>query len=200
MKSSWRWGPPVGGCKSFCKVLQTGMTNWADFFAQKNLPNISFYVTIIFWPISISFGCKNCHFLKAFFICSFWGAVTALLLVAPQNEQLLLLPSYWSLPKMNSAPQTEKLLFLPSFWSLPKISAPQNEHVKKALRKWQFSDPKCEQNWPNKFLWLDRYVGKGFWAKKSAQLVIPVRSTFQNDLHPPIGGPNRQLDSIELGN
>ena len=29
---------------------------------------------------------------------------------------------------------------------------------------------------------------KGFWAKESAQLVIPVRSTFQNDLHPPTGG------------
>ena len=34
---------------------------------------------------------------------------------------------------------------------------------------------------------IDRYVWKGFWAKKSAQLVIPVRSTFQNYLHPPIG-------------
>ena len=44
-----------------------------------------------------------------------------------------------------------------------------------------------------KNLWLDRYVGKGFWAKKSAQLVIPVRSTFQNDLHPPIGGPHPLL-------
>ena len=44
-----------------------------------------------------------------------------------------------------------------------------------------------------KFLWLDRYVGKGFWAKKSTQLVIPVRNTFQNDLHPPIGGPHPVL-------
>ena len=44
-----------------------------------------------------------------------------------------------------------------------------------------------------KFLWLGRYVGKGFWAKKSAQLVIPVRNTFQNDLHPPIGGPHPVL-------
>ena len=30
-------------------------------------------------------------------------------------------------------------------------------------------------------------------AKKSAQLVIPVRSTFQNDLHPPTGGPHPVL-------
>ena len=35
---------------------------------------------------------------------------------------------------------------------------------------------------------IDKYVGKVFGAKKSAQLVIPVRNTFQNDLHPPIGG------------
>ena len=28
------WGPPIGGCKSFWKVLRTGMTNLADFFAQ----------------------------------------------------------------------------------------------------------------------------------------------------------------------
>ena len=45
--------------------------------------------------------------------------------------------------------------------------------MKRALRK-------CRE--------IDIYVGKVFWAKKSAQLVIPVRSTFQNDLHPPIGG------------
>ena len=58
--------------------------------------------------------------------------------------------------------------------------APLNENMKKAFRKWQFSHPKCDQN----------------WQKKSAQLVIPVRSTFQNDLHPLIGGPHRQLDFI----
>ena len=43
---------------------------------------------------------------------------------------------------------------------------------------------------------IDRYFGKVFWAKKSAQLVIPVRSTFKNNLHPPIRGPHRQLDFI----
>ena len=41
---------------------------------------------------------------------------------------------------------------------------------------------------PQKKLWLDIYVEKRVWAKKSAKLVIPVCSTFQNDLHPPIGG------------
>ena len=42
-----------------------------------------------------------------------------------------------------------------------------------------------------------RYVGKVFWEKNSTQLAFPVRSTFQNDLHPPIGGPpHRQLDFI----
>ena len=36
-------------------------------------------------------------------------------------------------------------------------------------------------------------LGSGFWAEKMAQLVIPVRSTFQNDLHLPIGGPHPVL-------
>ena len=37
-------------------------------------------------------------------------------------------------------------------------------------------------------------LGRDFSQKKLAQLVISVRSTFQNDLHPPIGGPHRQPD------
>ena len=71
---------------------------------------------------------------------------------------------------------------------LPQTSAPPNEHMKNVFRKWPFSHQKCDQNWPQKKLWLDIYVEKRVWAKKSAKLVIPVRSTFQNDLHPPIGG------------
>ena len=78
-------------------------------------------------------------------------------------------------------------------WTLPQKSAPPNEHMKNVFRKWPFSHPKHEQNWPGKKLWLDIYVEKGVWAKKSAQLVIPVRSTFQNDSHPPIGGPHSVL-------
>ena len=27
IKSSWRWGPPIGGCESLWRVLRTGMTN-----------------------------------------------------------------------------------------------------------------------------------------------------------------------------
>ena len=72
-------------------------------------------------------------------------------------------------------------------------AAPPNLFLKKAHRKWPFSHPKHEENGPKKKLWLDIYVEKGFWAKESAQLVIPVRSTFQNDLHPPIGGPHPVL-------
>ena len=34
VKYSTGWWPPIGGCKSFWKVLWTGMTNWADSFAQ----------------------------------------------------------------------------------------------------------------------------------------------------------------------
>merc|ERR1712047_155876 len=61
---------------------------------------------------------------------------------------------------------------------LPQMrAAPPNLFLKKAHRKWPFSHPKHEQN----------------GAEKSAQLVIPVRSTFQNDLHPPIGGPHPVL-------
>ena len=44
-----------------------------------------------------------------------------------------------------------------------------------------------------KKLGLDIDVEKGFWAKELAQLVIPVHSTFQNGLHPPIGGPHPVL-------
>ena len=36
-------------------------------------------------------------------------------------------------------------------------------------------------------------LGRDFSNKKFAQLVISVRSTFQNDLHPPIGGPHPLL-------
>ena len=76
---------------------------------------------------------------------------------------------------------------------LPQTSAPPNEHMKNVFRKWPFSHQKCDQNWPKKKLWLDIYVEKRVWAKKSAKLVIPVRSTFQNDSHPPIGGPHPVL-------
>ena len=75
----------------------------------------------------------------------------------------------------------------------PKRALPQMNIWKKASRQWQFLHHKCKQNWPKKKLWLDRYVGKGFQRKKLAQLVISVRSTFKNDLHPPIGGPHPVL-------
>ena len=103
MKSSWRWGSLKGGCKSFLKVLRTGMTNWADFFRPKNLPNISIYFTIVFFANFVhDLGEKKLPFSKGFFYmfilgscyCTLIGcspkwkiAVTAILLVAPQNEQ-----------------------------------------------------------------------------------------------------------------
>ena len=49
--------------------------------------------------------------------------------------------------------------------------------------------PKSEKIGQKNYYEIDKYVGKVFWAKKSAQLVIPVHSTFKNDLHPPIGVP-----------
>ena len=36
-------------------------------------------------------------------------------------------------------------------------------------------------------------LGRVFERKKSAQLVIPVRSTFQNDFQKPVGGPHPVL-------
>ena len=39
-------------------------------------------------------------------------------------------------------------------------------------------------------------MGRDFERKKLAQLVIPVHSTFQNDLHPPIGGPGIKVVSF----
>ena len=95
---------------------------------------------------------------------------------------------------------------------LPQTSAPPNEHMKNVFRKWPFSHPKCDQNRPQKKLWLDIYVEKRVWAKKSAQLIIPSCSTFHNDLHPPIGGHHpvlyfttqttknitQQCDSVDL--
>ena len=38
-------------------------------------------------------------------------------------------------------------------------------------------------------------LGRDFSEKKLAQLVNSVRSTFQKDLHPPIGGPHPVLYS-----
>ena len=103
-------------------------------------------------------------------------AVTAILLVAPQNEQR---SPTWTIavPALQLvAPQNERSLI----WTFEE---------KKPLENGNF----CTKTWTKlvkKNLWLDRYDGKGFWAKKMAQLVIPVRSTFQNDLHPPIRGPH----------
>ena len=48
------------------------------------------------------------------------------------------------------------------------VTAPLNEHMKKAFRKWKFSHPKSEQNWSKKYCEIDKYVGKFFWDKKSA--------------------------------
>ena len=63
---------------------------------------------------------------------------------------------------MNSAPQNEQLLFLPSYWLLPKMSAPQNEHLKKKPLENGNICTKNMNKIGQKKLWLDRYVGKGF--------------------------------------
>ena len=57
-------------------------------------------------------------------------------------------------------------------------SAPPNEQMDMAPWKRLFSHPKH---------------GK---KAKIAQMVIPVCSTSRGDLHPPIGGPHRQLDDL----
>ena len=80
-----------------------------------------------------------------------------------------------------------------SFWGATNksaVTAPQNEHMKKPLENGSFLTQIVNKIGQKKHCEIDRYFGKVFWAKKSAQLVIPVRSTFKNDLHPPIGGPH----------
>ena len=67
---------------------------------------------------------------------------------------------------------------------------------KKPLEIGSFRTQNVNKIGKKEYCEIDRYVGKVFWAKKSAQLVIPVRITFQNDLHPAIGGLHRQLDFI----
>ena len=66
----------------------------------------------------------------------------------------------------------------------------------KLLEKGSFRTQNVNKIGQKNYCEIDRYVGKVFGAKKSAQLVISVRSTFKNDLHPTIGGPHRQLDLI----
>ena len=67
---------------------------------------------------------------------------------------------------------------------------------KKPLENGSFRTQNVNKIGQKNYCEIDKYVGKVFWAKKSAQLVIPVRSTFKNDSHPPIVGPHRQLDLI----
>ena len=67
---------------------------------------------------------------------------------------------------------------------------------KKPLENGSFRTQNVNKIGQKNYCEIDKYVGKVFWAIKSAQLVIPVRSTFKNDLHPPIGAPHRQLDLI----
>ena len=148
MKSSWRWGPPIGGCESPWKVLRTGMTNQAVFFARKtlcihlsnhkfllaNFVNISVAKTAIFKGFFQMFILgSTVHFGEH---CSYWGAngiVKSLLFMnsAPQNEQR---SQKWTvLSKMNSAPQNERCS--PKWKVLPKMNrslftiplAPQNK-------------------------------------------------------------------------
>ena len=57
------------------------------FSPKKPSQHIYLFHNDLFGQFCSYFGCENCHFLKAFFICSFRGAVSALLLVAPPNEQ-----------------------------------------------------------------------------------------------------------------
>ena len=114
--------------------------------------------------------------------------------VAPKINKMA--PKWPVLPKMNGAPQNEQcspkrteasLLY---HW-LPKTnSTPQNDMNvwRKKLKKMAVFATETWTKLAKKNLWLGICVEKGFWAKKSAQLVIPVCSTFQNDSHPPIEG------------
>ena len=67
---------------------------------------------------------------------------------------------------------------------------------KKPLENGSFRTQNVNKIGQKNYCEIDKYVGKVFWANKSAQLVIPVHSTFNNDLHLSIGGPHHQLDLI----
>ena len=146
MKSSWRWGPPIGGCKSFLKVLRTGMTNWADFFAQKHLPNIPIYFTIGFWPILFTIWVRKLPFSKGFFHMFILGSCYCTLIgcspkwtVLPKMNNCCYChpigrsPKWTALPKMNNCCSCPPIGCSPK-WAFPNM----NIWRKKAIRKWQF--------------------------------------------------------------
>ena len=99
---------------------------------KKTFQHIYLFHNNYFGQFCSRFGCKNYHFLKAFFICSFRGAVTALLLAAPLNP--------WRSPKSAIA-VTAILLVAPlNLWRSPKsaiavpallLVAPPNERSPK---------------------------------------------------------------------
>ena len=136
MRSSWRWGPPIGGCKSFWKVLRTEMMNWANFFLLKSLPNISISSQIFFGQFCLRLWCENCHFLKAFFICSFGGA---LVWGSNQSEGRNSNGRFRGATNRMAVTAIADLGERHGFRGAANksaVTAPLNEHMKKAFRKW----------------------------------------------------------------
>ena len=78
------------------------------------------------------------------------------------------------------------------------MNAPPNERspkwtYEKCLYKMAVFAPKMWSKLTPKKIVIRYLYWEAGLGEKSAKLVIPVRSTFQNDLHPPIGGPHPVL-------
>ena len=116
VKYSTGWGPSIGGCESFWKVLWTGMTNCADFFSQNPfLTQISNHNGIVKRLLFILGSAV--HFGEH---CSFWGALFILGSTVHEQKPLYYIigsPIRTVLPKMNGGKILLHLLF---GWSLDK--------------------------------------------------------------------------------
>ena len=99
-------------------------------------------------PLSNGFFSSNVHIRER----SFWGATNwrAGTAIVHFGERC----SFWGATNRMAVTAIVHFGEHCSIWGVTNksaVTAPQNEHVKKAFRKWQFSQPKRQQNWPKKF-------------------------------------------------
>ena len=155
-------------------IILEGAMDWNDqlrwFFQPKSLLNTNFQSQWYSKEASVHFG-ERCSFWRALFIL---GSAVHFGEHCSWTKASLL---YHWLPNTNSAPQNERCS---PIWTFEKKT------LKMAVFATEMLTKLAKRN-----LWLDRCIQKVFLAKKSAWLVIPVRSTFHGDSHPPIGGHHR---------
>ena len=112
-------------------------------------------------PFSNGFFSSNVHIRER----SFWGATnwragTAIVHVGERC-------SFWGATNRMAVTAIVHFGEHCSFWGATNksaVTAPQNEHMKKAFRKWQFSHPNREQNWsfqsvaPSRMIYIRLFV------------------------------------------